>query len=405
MKVFHLIIHALSAILAYKLRTLFSILSIALGVAAITLIVGATEGAYKRAYDIVDRFGPDSALIISGSRKQRSIGIRKKVLTFDDMKEIKARFPTAYLIVPMTTKPDAVVSFKGRHHQTLVIGATENYSKTWTWPILIGRDITAEEVQGARNICLLGLVVKERLFGEENPIGKYIFVDHIPVRVIGVLSKRGMTGSGHNLDDRIVMPITSVMRKMLNETRYIAAIRMRFSDANNVEKHIEEIREILRRRHNIREAEDDDFFIVTPKEIVKFLVKLSRSFVVFLAIVGGTALAVSGFVIANLFLLSVKERTTEIGIRRAVGAKRANIRFQFMIEVFITVTAGAILGFLFGIGASEALRSFAQFPMYLSYKAFFISVGISWVVAALAGLKPARAASMLHPVEAIRSGL
>jgi putative ABC transport system permease protein len=311
--------HSLRATLSYRLRGFFCLFSVALGVASITIIVAAVEGAYKKAFDIIERFGPDSALILSSGREQRAIGIREKVLDFEDLQSIKDNFPTSYLVVPMTSKRGVSVSYRGKRHQTRIIGSTPQYSISWTWPMEMGMDFREEDVNGYRNVCLLGQYVRDKLFRDEDPVGKYIVIDRIPTRVMGVLSERGITGSGHNLDDRIIMPITTVMKKLLNEDKYISAIRVRFTDVRNMEDHVDKISELLRIRHNIRENEDDDFFVVTPKEIVKFLVALTGSLVAFLGIIGGISLVVSGFVIANLFLISVSERLQEIGIRRATA--------------------------------------------------------------------------------------
>jgi putative ABC transport system permease protein len=244
--------------------------------------------------------------------------------------------------------------------------------------------------------------VRDKLFRDEDPVGKYIVIDRIPTRVMGVLSERGITGSGHNLDDRIIMPITTVMKKLLNEDKYISAIRVRFTDVRNMEDHVDKISELLRIRHNIRENEDDDFFVVTPKEIVKFLVALTGSLVAFLGIIGGISLVVSGFVIANLFLISVSERLQEIGIRRAVGAKRREILLQFLFEVFVITTAGALFGFLLGYVSSHFLKQVAEFSIHFSYKAFLGAMFVAWLVALISGLQPARAASRVNPIESMR---
>jgi putative ABC transport system permease protein len=399
----YILIHSVKAAISSKLRFFFSLFSIALGVASITIIVAAVEGAYKRAYDIIDRFGPDSALVISGNRQQRAIGIREKVLTFDDMRMIRENFPTAYLVVPMTVKSGVSVSYGGNRHQTRIIGSTPRYSISWTWPIAMGNDFTDSDVKGYRNVCIIGRYVKEKIFMNEDPIGRYILVNKIPVRVIGVLSERGITGTGHNLDDRIIMPITTVMKKLQNETKYISAIRIRFLDGKNVEKHTEAIKELLRKNHHIRRDEQDDFFIITPKQIVKFLVTLTGSLVAFLGIVGGLSLVVSGFVITNLFLIAVKERSNEIGIRRAIGARKRDIMFQFFAEVFVITTAGAVAGFVLGIISSTLLRRVAEFPIHFSYKAFLASILTAWIIALLSGLQPARLASNMKPIEAIRA--
>jgi putative ABC transport system permease protein len=193
------------------------------------------------------------------------------------------------------------------------------------------------------------------------------------------------------------------MKKLQNEPRYVFALRMRFADQQNLEGRAEELRMLLRFRHRIPDGQPDDFRIFTPKDIVKFLVALTGSLVVFIGIVGVISLIVAGFVLANLFLLSVKERVKEIGIRRSVGARRKDILTQFLIEAVIITTAGGLVGFVLGVGSAQLLTYVAEFPIHFSWKAFVIGLVLSWLVGVGFGLHPARQAANLEPIEAIRA--
>jgi putative ABC transport system permease protein len=401
-KYFKILSQSFLAIKSFKLRTIFCLVSVALGIASITVIVAATEGAYKKAFEIVARFGPDSLLVFSGGEEARAIGLRQKTLTIDDIEAIKQAFPSAYLVVPMSSMGNVTVSYKDKKYQTLVIGSTSDYSEAWTWPVIQGSDFTEMDVKGLKNVALMGQYLSKELFGNEDPIGKYILVKGIPVQIVGVLSERGASPSGQNLDDRLVIPLTTLMRKLQNETKYISAFRIRFLDQENLYKYVEELRLFLRKRHNILENEPDDFRIVSPKEIVKFLVALTGSLVIFLGVTGIISLIVAGFVLANLFLLSVKERTTEIGIRRASGAKKRDILFQFLGESTILTTIGGLLGFILGVVFSELLKYIAEFQIHFSWKAFTIGIVLSWIVGILFGLQPANKAANINPIEAIR---
>ena len=401
-KLLRLITQSLLAVRAYKLRTLFCLLSVALGVSSITIIVAATEGAYEKALDIVEKFGPDSLLIFGGSEEIRALGQRQRTLTLDDVNSVKAQFTSAYLVVPMTSVREVNVSYKDRRHQTLVIGSTSDYSRVWSWPVVQGSDFTEDDVKGMRNVALIGSHVRTLLFGEEDPVGKYIFVRNIPVQIVGVLSERGTTPGGDILDDRIIMPITTVMRKLQNETKYISAMRVRFQDRENLYLYVEELRSFLRERHRLNPGESDDFRIISPKEIIKFLVALTGTLVAFLGVTGLISLIVAGFVLANLFLLSVSERKSEIGIRRAVGATKKDILMQFLGEAVLITTAGGIAGFVLAFAGSRLLMLIFEFPMRFSWKAFAIGLVLSWFVGLFFGLQPAKKASELNPVEAIR---
>jgi putative ABC transport system permease protein len=394
---------SLRAVGAYKLRTFFCLTSVALGIASITVIVAATEGAYKKAYDIVAMFGPDSLLVVSGSDESRAVGQRQKTLTLLDVQATREAFPSAYVVVPLTTVGDVTVAYKDKKLQTLLVGATDDYSRAWTWPVVQGSDLTEDDVKGVRNVALIGRHLTDTLFGNENPVGKYVFVRNIPVQIIGVLDARGTTPTGANLDDRIVMPLTSVMTKIQNERKYVPVFRVRFTDQQNLDYYADEVRRFLRDRHGLPPGEPDDFRIISPREIITFLVALTGSLVVFIGIVGVISLIVAGFVLANLFLLSVKERTSEIGIRRSVGAKKRDILLQFLGEAVIITTLGGLAGFLLGIVAAEFLTSIGQFPITYSWKAFAIGLVLSWLVGIGFGLQPASKAANLKPIEAIRA--
>lgn len=400
LKIMH---QGIKAVGAFKLRTFFCVISVALGIAAITIIVAATEGAYKKAYDLVELFGPDALLVVGGANEVRGINQHTKTLTLEDVEAVREAFSSAYSVAPITDMVGVTVSYKNNKGISLVVGSTGDYSREWSWPVVEGTDICDEDVRGARNVALIGWKVTADLFPDEYPVGKYISIQGIPVKVVGVLAERGITPTGQNMDDRIVLPITTVMRKMQNESRYVSVFRARFDDRKKLGSYEKDLRLMLRSRHKIAEGEPDDFTIFSPKEIVKFLVSLTGSLVAFLGTVGIISLVVSGFVLANLFLLSVKERTKEIGIRRSVGAKKSDIRFQFLSEAIAITTLGGVLGFALALASSELLRLVqADLPIYFSWKPFAAGLVLSWIVGIVSGLQPASRAANLKPIEAIR---
>ncbi|MHB8828607.1 MAG: ABC transporter permease [Syntrophales bacterium] len=401
-RLLNILSQALAAVIALKLRSFFCILSIAIGISAITIIVATTEGAFQKAYDIVDVFGPDAVLIVGGSEESRAIARRVKTLTLADADAIRASFGTAYLVVPMSSLRDVTVSYLGNRYASQVIGTTSDYSVAWSWPVVEGSDFTEEDLKRAANVALIGSETMHELFGDENPVGKFIQVRNIPVQVVGVLLERGAAMGGGNLDNRVVMPITTVMKKLQNEPKYVSVMRVRFEDLENIDLRMEELKEFLRMRHRIPNGEVNDFQIFSSKDIIKFLVALTGSLIVFVGIVGIISLVVAGFVLANLFHLSVRERTGEIGIRRSVGAKKRDILYQFLGEALLLTTAGGCCGFLLGFAGAKLLQKVADFPIYFSWKAFLIGLILSWIVGVVFGLQPASRAANMKPIEAIR---
>jgi putative ABC transport system permease protein len=401
-RLFRIISQSLKAVKAFKLRTLFCLLSVSLGIASISVIVAATEGAYKKALEIVDRFGPDALLVFGGGEEARATGERMKTITLDDIEAVRQAFFSAYVVVPMTAMREVTVSYRDKKYQTLIVGSTSDYSRVWTWPVIQGSDFPKEDVKGLRNVGLIGQFLARELFGEVDPVGKNVLVRRIPVQIVGVLSERGTTPAGDRLDDRMIIPITTLMRKLQNETTYVSALRIRFYDQKNLDTYVEEVRSFLRERHKIPQGEPDDFTIISPKEIIKFLVALTGSLVIFLGVTGVISLVIAGFVLANLFLLSVRERTREIGIRRAAGAKKKDILLQFLGESVVITTLGGIIGLALALLSSKLLMYIAQFPIYFSWKAFAVGILLSWVVGIGFGMQPANRAANLKPIEAIR---
>ncbi len=401
-RAFAIIRQAGRAVRAYKLRTFFCLMSVALGVSSISVIVAATEGAYKLAFEMVDRFGPDSMMVISGSEESRALGERVKTIKLSHVDAVRQAFPTAYIFVPMTSLPEVIVTYRHRKHQTRIIGTTADYSKGWNWPVVQGADLTDQDEKGMRNVALVGCEVAKGLFADSDPVGKYFLVGKLPVQIVGVLSERGMSGGAHNLDNRIIMPITTVMRKLLNESQYISAFRIRFLDQHNLEQREEEVRLFMRDLMKTPYDEPDELRIISPTVIVQFLVALTGSLVIFIGIAGVICLIVAGFVLANLFLLSVKERTKEIGILRAVGARRRDILIQFLEEALIVTTCGGAVGLVLALGGAKLLTTIAEFPMYFSWRAFAIGMVLAWIVGIVFGLQPARRAARIEPIEAIR---
>jgi putative ABC transport system permease protein len=227
-------------------------------------------------------------------------------------------------------------------------------------------------------------------------------VKGVPIQVVGVLQERGSSSPGHSVDNRMVLPITTVMKKMQNEKTYIHAFRIRFLDQENLQIREKELGLLLRRLMGTGDDQPDQFRIISPTAIIKFLVALTGSLLIFIGIAGIICLVVAGFVLANLFMLSVKERTKEIGIRRAIGARKRDILFQFLGEAVLITSMGGVLGFILGYLGSDLLKYIADFPMTFSWKAFAAGMVLAWMVGLIFGLQPATSAARVEPIEAMR---
>ncbi|MCA1933165.1 MAG: ABC transporter permease, partial [Calditerrivibrio sp.] len=287
---------AIKSVVSYKLRSFLSIISIALGIIGVTVVVGAVNGAYLKASQILGMFGPDSLLIFGGTQKSQATGFRTKTLTYEDLYALRDAFPTAYIHVPMSAKSDTRVSYRSNHIKTFLVGTTENYSKAWSWNISEGSDFNSEDIDKSQRKCLLGNYVKEQLFGEEDPIGKYIYINDFSCIVSGVLEERGISNFGVNINDRVVIPITVLSKFVTKDFKYITALRIRFEDVDNLENRTEEVRQFLRYRHNLGDGRDDDFTIVGPKEVLKFFVAIGGALIAFLTIITIITVSVGGFV-------------------------------------------------------------------------------------------------------------
>jgi len=393
---------SIKAVSAYKLRTFFCILSVALGISSICVIVAAVEGTFKKAYEMVDKFGPDAILIIGGGEEARAFEYRAKTITVEDVEAYRQSFPGAYSVMPMTFDMNAQVSYKGKKYLVRLIGATAEFTSSWAWYVEEGFDFTEADIDENRNVCLLGSNVAKELFSGEYAGGKYILIKQIPMLVLGILSSRGTSPAGENLDDRVIIPISTMMKKIQNESKYVNVVRAKFYDQSKLRSYEKETLAFFRQRHNISQDEPDDISVISSKLIMTFLAALTGSLVVFLGTTGIISLIVAGFVLANLFLLSVNERTKEIGIRRALGARKWDIMFQFVGESVIVTSVGGIFGYIISVFASKLLTLVADFPIYFSFNTFLIGLVLSWVVGVFSGLQPAKRAADINPIEAIR---
>lgn len=396
---------ALQALWAYKIRSLFVIVSVSLGIASLTVIIAAHDGANQKAEELTESFGPDAVLVLGGDIFNRPVGQRTLTLSWSDLKNIRQSLPGTYLVIPLRSVAGKTLRYRNKNWNVArIIGSSANYSEAWNWPLISGRDFTEQDVTRALKVCLIGETVAKALFTKgESPISKTIFVGSIPFTVIGELSYRGYSGGGgSSLDDRIIIPLTTMAQRFGVNRQYFRGLRIKYIDAENMRANVENLTSYLRKLHNLAPSDPDDFTILTAEEVQQFLSIIKGGLTIFLGVTAGTAMLVGGFVLANLFYLSVSERTLEIGLKRAIGASKGAIIRQFLLEAILLTILGGLLGIALGLALAQALFIFDLIEIQLSLKMFLSAIGAAMAVGLIFGLNPARQAAELDPIRALR---
>lgn len=391
------------AIISSPLQSFFCLSGISVGIVSITLIIASIDGANRRANQLMSDFGPDSILIFSGTERMRAARIRISTLTLEDMEEIKNKISGCYETIPMISRINTSVAYEDNKWQTFLVGSTIGYFTSWGWRIKAGSSYTEKDIEEAAMVTVIGNDICDKLFnGDTNKaIGETILVNKKPVTIIGVMKERGAGFGNMRLDDRIIMPYTTVMKRFLNERKYITAIRARFY--GDLDTAINNVKKLLRHRHNLKDDQPDDFTIRTAEDVKKFLSVIQGTLILFLGITASITLIIGGFVMTNLFMISVQDRKKEIGIKRAFGARKFDIILQFLLESVTLALIGSILGLLLGLLSGTLITKFTSIPIMFSYKVFWISAIVSIIVGVLSGIIPAKRAAELDPIEAIRS--
>ena len=383
----------------YRGRVVFSFAGVALGILSICIIITTIEGANKKAKDIFEALGPDSIMVFSGGERQRAARVRMTTLTARDADQL-LRVNGIYDLVKVYSVRNVTMRYRDRKWQTQVIGSTSNYFTSMAWNFRVGSVYSSDDYANAEAVCVIGSKVHDELFKDENAIGKVILVGKLPTKVIGVLEEKGGSVGGPNIDDRVIMPFTTVTSRIANDKRYLSMMRLKTD--RDLDKTIEDVRTVLRNNHGLQGSTDDDFTIRSSKDILKFVTVISGSLFLFLGTASIVALVVSGFVLANLFYLTIQERRKDIGIRRAYGASRRGILLSFLFESIIITFMGGITGILLSVSLGGTFEKLFDIPMLFSYKVIVFALLFSFLTGLLAGLRPALRASRIEPIEAIR---
>jgi putative ABC transport system permease protein len=393
---------ALRALWRNKTRAMLTTLGVIIGVASVIAMVAIGAGAQQRIAQQLENMGTNSLVIRPGTVTRG--GVRTGAgtttsLTLGDAAAI-AELPDVVGVAPSVQAP-AQVRYRGANWGTAIQGVTPEYFSVRSWPLVSGEVFAQPQVEAAGQVCVLGETVARELLGLLDPVGETIVITGLPCRVIGVLAEKGATAWGSDQDDAIFMPITAVQRKVKGIS-HIDRIELTTTGREATFRVTEEIKRLLRQRHRLAEDADDDFRMYNRAELAQTSEESARVFTWLLGSIASVSLLVGGIGIMNIMLVSVTERTREIGIRMALGARPRDILWQFLLEALVLSGVGGMVGILLGLGGAGAVARFSQLPVEVTPASVLIAFLFAALVGVFFGLHPARKASRLRPIDALR---
>lgn len=386
----------------HKLRAFLMMVGTMIGIAALTIIMAIGKGTHKKAMKRVRNFGPRAMMLIAGGGPDLPPpSMTDTTLKLEDAEAIRQEIDDVAMVCPMAWKFRMNLKYEAAQQQAVVWGVESVWHEAWGWHTVEGEGLAPEEVATMARVCVIGQTVKRELFGDRNPLGERIYINKVSLAVKGVLEKRGTSPMGSDFDNRVIIPITTAMRRVMN-VDHLGAIRIMVREAALIPKVARDVRALIHDRHHITPPEEDDFRIVTPMVVAKLATKTSGTLSLLLSVLAALSLIVGGVVLMNILLISVSERTGEIGLRRAVGATRRDIFAQFFAESLAVTFLGMMLGSLLGWGAASILPKVSKIPVILSWQPFALAVVFAFLVGTCFGVQPARRAARLHPIDALR---
>jgi putative ABC transport system permease protein len=386
-----------------KLRSFLTMLGIIIGVGAVIAMMAVGRGAQSRIEEQIATLGTNVLMIFPGSSNQG--GVRggmgsMSTLTPDDLEAIKTQC-TAVAMASPAIRTGGQIVYGDNNWASQIMGGTAEYFAIRNWPLSSGQYFTEADVRGATKVCVLGQTVVDNLFKGADCIGAVIRIKKLPFRVVGVLAMKGQSAQGSDQDDIIIAPFTTVQKKLMGVTFLGTMLASAVSD-NAMTEAQSQITELLRARHKIQAWEDNDFTVRSQTEIANAAESTTQVLTILLASIASISLLVGGIGIMNIMLVSVTERTREIGIRMSIGARGRDILFQFLIEAIVLSVFGGTIGVIIGVSASELISVLAGWPTVVSA----MSVGMAFLFSAAVGIffgfYPARKAAMLNPIDALR---
>jgi putative ABC transport system permease protein len=397
---------AIKALGRNKLRSSLTMLGIIIGVGAVIAMIAIGSGAKARIQEQIASMGSNLLIVLSGSAT--SGGIRHgtgsvPTLTVDDAKAMATELSAVKYAAPVLRGVTQVV-FGNQNWSTLTFATTPEALLIRDWPTVKGRSLTQADVDGAAKVCLLGQTVVDNLFGQMDPVGQVVRIKKFPFTVVGVLSIKGQTTWGQDQDDVVYVPLTTGQRLLFGQQfpGMVWSISVQATGPDTMNQAEEQITQLLRQRHRLRPNQDNDFNIRNLTEAFSAAEESARVMSILLGAIASISLLVGGIGIMNIMLVSVTERTREIGIRMAVGARGSDILWQFLVEALVLSLIGGIIGILLGVGASQLISQFFKWPTLISPQALILSFSFAGGVGIFFGFYPARKAAQMDPIEALR---
>ena len=397
---------ALRALRTNKMRSFLTMLGIIIGIAAVIAMMAVGSGASYVISQQIASIGSNIILVLPGSTTSgglRSGSGGSQTLTSDDVKAIMAECPSVDLAAP-TVRSSALVVFGNLNWSTVLMGTTPEMFEIREWAISSGRSINQQDVDGAAKVCLLGQTVAENLFGSSDPVGKMVRIKKVPFTVIGLLERKGQSPQGQDQDDAVFVPLRTAQRNLIRSPfpNSVGALMVKGKSEALLAKAEEEVNSLLKQRHRITGSKEADFSTRTLSEILAVAEQSAKAMSLLLGAVASISLLVGGIGIMNIMLVSVTERTREIGIRMAIGAKKNDILLQFMTEAVLLTMLGGIIGIALGAGGATVVSRMLSWPTLISFQSIAIAFVFSAVVGIYFGFYPAKKAAGLNPIDALR---
>jgi len=387
-----------------KLNTFFMILGIVIGIAALSLTFSLGKSAEKQlTQKVKNLFNPNNILITSGRvelESGRSSESSMTNLKIEDIEAIMNEVQGITMYDVIQTTPERDVIFGNKNISTAINGGMAEGEIVWRRSVTSGEYFSKADEKSSARVALIGTKIVKKLFEGSNPVGSQIRIGVVPFTVKGVLEERGIDPHGTDLDMNVIVPITTLMNRLMN-VNYIAGAKLEVEDASKTEEIAGKITSVLRERHSLNNNETNDFSIVTPVVVKEIIGKMNRVFTLFLPLISGIALVVGGVVIVVIMLMSVSRRVSEIGLRKALGARSQEIMFQFLVEAAVVSLFGGIIGLTIGLLGAGVFMSSMGLTFYIPWQTILFGILFPIIIGVLAGIIPARKAAKMDPIEAL----